>query len=176
MRRIFLYGIPCLCLGVLYLARTLPAQIPTAVLSISDVLGLEEELIMRPVRGSGYVPSRAAVINSAGQVESAAGSLGDCVHVDGTSGPCGGGTAADDKAAIPPTSIVVDCESPPGAQSVFTLMHTPAPTESLRVFVNGLRMKRGLDYIISESQIQFMPNSSPTGTDAICIDYTYTSE
>ena len=66
MRRISLSGIPCLCLGVLYLARTLPAQIPTAVLSISDVLGLEEELIMRPVRGSGYVPSRAAVINSAG--------------------------------------------------------------------------------------------------------------
>ena len=36
-----------------------------------------------------YTVGRAAVIDSTGALEAASGNVSDCVHVDGSSGPCG---------------------------------------------------------------------------------------
>jgi len=51
----------------------------------SDVAGLVTDLSMRPLKGPGFAPSRAAVINSSGAIDAAVGNGGDCVLVDGTS-------------------------------------------------------------------------------------------
>src|SRR5579884_2535428 len=51
----------------------------------SDVAGLVTDLAMRPLKGPGFAPSRAAVINSSGAIDAAVGNGGDCVLVDGSS-------------------------------------------------------------------------------------------
>ncbi len=51
----------------------------------SDVAGLVSDLAVRPLKGPGFAPSRAAVINSSGAIDAALGNAGDCVLVDGTS-------------------------------------------------------------------------------------------
>src|ERR1039457_5653148 len=61
----------------------------TSQVMISDVTGLTSELNARPLKGTNYAPARVAVINSGGLIDAASGNLGDCVHVDGSSGPCG---------------------------------------------------------------------------------------
>src|SRR5206468_7983152 len=55
----------------------------------SAVVGLLTDLGQRPTKGPGFGTSAVAVINASGQVETAVGTLGDCIFVDGTSGPCG---------------------------------------------------------------------------------------
>src|SRR5712675_1549777 len=57
----------------------------------SDVTGLVQDLVVRPVKGPGYTNSHTAIINDTGGIDGAVGSPTDCVHVDGTSGPCGSG-------------------------------------------------------------------------------------
>jgi hypothetical protein len=47
------------------------------------------------LKGSGYTASRAAVIDSSGNVTAASGTASDCVKVDGSSGACGGGTTPE---------------------------------------------------------------------------------
>jgi len=51
----------------------------------SDVAGLVTDLAMRPLKGPGFAPSRAAIINSSGAIDAAVGNAADCVLVDGTS-------------------------------------------------------------------------------------------
>jgi len=51
----------------------------------TDVTGLVSDLAARPLKGLGFAPSRAAVINSSGAIDGALGTVGDCVLVDGTS-------------------------------------------------------------------------------------------
>jgi hypothetical protein len=51
----------------------------------SDVAGLVTDLAARPLKGPGFAPSRAAVINSSGAIDAAIGNADDCVLVDGTS-------------------------------------------------------------------------------------------
>jgi hypothetical protein len=51
----------------------------------SDVAGLVTDLAARPLKGPGFAPSRAAIINSSGAIDAAVGNGGDCVLVDGTS-------------------------------------------------------------------------------------------
>src|ERR1051325_4119816 len=63
----------------------------TSPVQIGDVIGLSNELTVRPQKGVGFSIGRAAIINQAGQIDGASGNLGDCVRVDGSSGPCGGG-------------------------------------------------------------------------------------
>ncbi len=62
----------------------------TTQIPISDVAGLATELSARPLKGSGFAAGRAAVINSVGQIDAAAGNSTDCIRVDGSSGVCGG--------------------------------------------------------------------------------------
>lgn len=44
-----------------------------------------------PQKGPNFLPSRAAIIDAAGLIDGASGTLSNCVHVDGSSGPCGSG-------------------------------------------------------------------------------------
>ena len=66
-----------------------PAPVITPI-QISDVVGLQNELAVRPMKGIGFAVGRAAIINQVGQIDGASGLLGDCVHVDGSAGQCGG--------------------------------------------------------------------------------------
>jgi hypothetical protein len=59
----------------------------TSSFPIGDVIGLANALGVRPQEGTGFVIGRTAIINQAGQIDGSAGALGNCVHVDGSSGP-----------------------------------------------------------------------------------------
>src|SRR5258708_20916886 len=68
-----------------------PPPVTSSPIQIGDVVGLLNALGVRPQQGVGFAIGRAAIVNQAGQIEGAVGNLGDCVPVDGTSAPCGGG-------------------------------------------------------------------------------------
>jgi hypothetical protein len=82
----------CVARNVLYLAIVCSVDVRgQSLIRESDVFGLVSDLAVRPIQGPGYTNSRAAVINDSGEIEAAVGSSFDCVHVDGTSGPCSSG-------------------------------------------------------------------------------------
>ncbi len=141
-----------------------------APVQIGDVIGLTNELEVRPMHGIGYTLGRTAIINSAGQIDGASGSLADCVHVDGSSGPCGsggGGVGAS----------FADGEAPGGAINgsnlTFVLAHTPDPAGSLSLFRNGLRMAPGVDYLLASNTITFFTASRPQTGDQLAANYRY---
>jgi len=141
-----------------------------APVQISDVTGLINELAVRPMKGVGFGIGRAAVINQAGQLDAATGNLGDCVRVDGSSGPCGsggggvGGSFAD---AETPGGLVN------GSNAVFTLASAPSPASSLDLYRNGLFQKQGVDYQISAATITFFLASVPTTGDLLVASYRF---
>ncbi len=101
----------------------------TSPVQIGDVVGLQNELALRPLEGVGFAVGRAAIINSSGQIDGAAGSPSDCVRVDGSSGPCGSGGGG----GLLPS--FADGEVPSGSangvNTVFSLTNSPSPTASL---------------------------------------------
>ncbi|MFN3323916.1 MAG: hypothetical protein ACK5AZ_10505 [Bryobacteraceae bacterium] len=143
----------------------IPPPVMTQV-TIPDVIGLSEELAVRPPRGVGFAPSRAAVINSAGALESAVGNLADCVRVDGTSGPCGTPGSGPQ---------FVDNETPAGlingTNAVFTLADAPSPASSLTLFRNGVRQKENLDYQLAGNVITFLSSAIPSVGDVLLSSY-----
>ena len=145
-----------------------PPPVLTPV-QIGDVVGLSNELIVRPMKGVGFGIGRAAVINQAGQLDSATGNLGDCVRVDGSSGPCGGGGGGGGSFA--------DSEVPAGAvngsNTVFTLAAAPSPAASLDLYRNGLLMLQGADYQISANTITFFLASIPESGDLLVASYRF---
>lgn len=147
-------------------------QAPSAggLTGISDVPGLRDELDIRPVRGPAFTPSRAAIINSLGALESASGNPNDCVRVDGTSAPCGSGSTAGT-----PAPIFVDQEVPAGVvdgvNRTFTLANTPSPVTSLQVFRNGLLQAPGVDFTLSGNVLTFTAVSTPQAGDRILVNY-----
>jgi hypothetical protein len=142
----------------------------TAPVQISDVVGLSNALALTIQKGIGFALSRAAVINSSGQIDGAAGNLSDCVRVDGTSGPCGGSGGG----VLP---SFADSEIPGGSvngtNAVFTLAFPPSPPANLAVFRNGLRQDRGLDYTLSANTITFFLGSIPQPGDLLLASYRY---
>ncbi|HTB12196.1 MAG TPA: hypothetical protein VK752_11520 [Bryobacteraceae bacterium] len=140
----------------------------TGTIPISGVTGLASALAVLAMEGVGYAPGLAAVINASGQLTGATGNLGDCVRVDGSSGPCGGG------GVLPQFS---DGETPAGAingtNTAFTLAFTPSPTSSVQLYLNGLRQDQGLDYTISGSTISFTTFSAPQTGDVLLASYRY---
>jgi hypothetical protein len=136
---------------------------------IGDVIGLANELEVRPMRGVGFGIGRAAVINSSGQLDGAAGSLNDCVRVDGSSGPCGSGGGASGSFA--------DAEVPSGAvngsNTTFLLSHEPNPAGSLMLFRNGLLMRSGTDYALNGSTVTFFVGSTPQAGDLLLASYRF---
>jgi len=140
-----------------------------APVQISDVTGLTNELAVRPMKGVGFGIGRAAVINQAGQLDAASGNLGDCVRVDGSSGPCGGGGGVGGSFA--------DAEVPAGvvngSNTVFTLASTPSPAGSLELYRNGLLQRQGTDYQISTNTITFFLASVPQSGDLLVASYRF---
>jgi len=88
------------------------------------------------------------------------------VHVDGSSGPCGGGASA---------SGYIDNETPggvvDGANAAFSLASQPDPVSSLALYRNGMLMKAGLDYTISGSVVQFATGATPQRGDTLLASY-----
>ncbi|MBZ5621738.1 MAG: hypothetical protein LAQ69_23870, partial [Acidobacteriia bacterium] len=63
----------------------LAGDLPSHTHAESDVTSLATDLTNRPVKGSAWAVSKAAVINSSGQLDGAAGTATDCVLVNGSS-------------------------------------------------------------------------------------------
>lgn len=144
----------------------------TSPVQIGDVVGLQNELALRPLAGVGFTVGRTAVINSSGQIDGAAGNLSDCVRVDGSSGPCGTGGGSG---GVLPT--FADGEIPVGAingsNTVFTLANSPSPAASLDLYRNGLLMKQTGDYTLVNNLATFAPASTPQPGDALVAVYRF---
>ena len=132
----------------------------------SQVTGLIADLGARPVKGPGYTAGRVAVVNSSGAVESAIGTLSDCVHVDGSSGPCGGsGTTPSFIDGEVPTGIV------DGSNGTFLLSAVPDPAASLAVYRNGILMKATFDYTLTGNSVAFITAATPQPGDTLLASY-----
>ncbi|MDX2154397.1 MAG: hypothetical protein SFV54_26890 [Bryobacteraceae bacterium] len=142
-----------------------PPPVAPPQVTVTDVIGLGDELAARVVRGPGFLGGRAAIINSSGMLEAVVGSSIDCVRVDGTSGPCGAGAAAG----------FVDNEAPAGAvngtNAVFTLANVPTPASSLMLYRNGLLQRSGVDYTISGNTVTFAAGAIPGTGDVVMASY-----
>jgi hypothetical protein len=106
------------------------------------------------------------VVDSGGLLETAAGNAGDCLHVDGSSGPCGsGGTSPN----------FIDAELPAGAMdginTSFALANAPSPAASLHLYRNGLLLEAGTDYSLSGSAITFVSAATPLPGDSLLASY-----
>ncbi|MEZ5400732.1 MAG: hypothetical protein R2729_13755 [Bryobacteraceae bacterium] len=148
-----------------------PIQSQVVNVEIGDVSGLQEELNTRPRQSIVYLPSRAAVINGEGELESATGAPEDCIRVDGSSGPCGSGGSGGSAAV----GTFVDGETPSGvvdgANAVFGLAGAPSPAGSLLLYRNGILQKAALDYSLTGSSIQFQTGSKPQPGDVLLASY-----
>jgi hypothetical protein len=144
-----------------------PVQIP-------DVVGLANELSLRPQKGVGFALGRAAVINQSGQLDAASGRPTDCVRVDGSAGACGGSSSGN--TALPGYA---DAETPSGAINganlVFTLQFPPSPAASLALYKNGLLERAGIDYVLSQNTITFFQSTVPNTGDVLSAYYRYGS-
>jgi len=140
-----------------------------ASLGISAITGLQAALNLRPVEGTSFAVARAAVIDSTGAIDGAIGNLGDCVHVDGTTGPCGSGGGSSG------TGTFVDAEVPGGAvngsNTSFTLANIPAPSASVELFRNGLLLQTGNDYTLTGNTITFLSSTVPQSSDVLLASY-----
>ena len=145
-----------------------PSQSPIAE---SSVIGLLTDLSLRPIRGSSYATGRSAMVNDSGAIDAVQGNLGDCVHVDGSSGPC-----------FDPTFLpgYVDGETPggviDGSNATFTLASSPDPITSLMLSRNGLVQQAGSDYNIQpDNSIVFVSGAVPQAGDQLLASYRITS-
>jgi len=141
----------------------------STTVQISDVTGLQSALNQRLPMGTGFTASRAAVINALGAVDGAAGNLTDCVHVDGSSGPCGNGSGGGTSATF------VDAETPSGAMNgsnnTFTLANPPNPSASLALFRNGMLLRPNVDYALSTRSVTFYTGTLPQSGDSLVASY-----
>ncbi len=132
----------------------------------SDIVGLIADLGARPLKGPGFAAGRTAVVDALGALESATGSATDCVHVDGSSGPCGGSQPS-----------FVDGDSPAGivdgSNTSFTLSALPNPATSLAVYRNGILQKIVQDYTLTASTVQFVA-AAPQPGDTLLASYRLT--
>jgi hypothetical protein len=135
----------------------------TLPINETDVSGLPNDLAVRPVKGPAFAPGRVAVVNSTGAIESATGAASDCVHVDGSAGPCGSADA------------FVDGENPAGivdgSNTTFTLSAAPNPVTSLALYRNGLLQKAGQDFSLNGSTVQFVTAATPQPGDTLLASY-----
>jgi hypothetical protein len=133
----------------------------------SSVVGLVADLGARPLEAPGFAPGHVATINSSGQVDSVVGNPSDCVYVNGSSGPCGGGGGS--------AYEFVDGDSPigtiNGSNATFTLNGVPDPATSMALYRNGVLQKLGFDYSFLNGAIQFVTASTPQPTDVLLASY-----
>jgi hypothetical protein len=160
--------------AVLTSPGTAPSSLVTgsAPISESGVIGLLADLAARPVEGAAYAAGHAAMIDSTGALEAVAGNVSDCVHVDGSSGPCG--TAGSGAAGPNFTDAELPAGTLNGSNASFTLSAVPAPTSSLYLYRNGVLQKAGLDYNLSGNSLQFLAGSTPQPGDTLLASYRVT--
>jgi hypothetical protein len=117
--------------------------------------------------GPHFGVARTAVINASGSIDGAIGNLSDCVHVDGTSGACGGSGSSG--------TGFIDAEIPggtlDGVNATFTLANTPNPSTSTAVYRNGLLLKQSGDYNITTNSILFVAGAIPQPADSVLVSY-----
>ncbi len=130
----------------------------------SQVTGLVADLGVRPTMGPSFVAGRTVVADASGLIETAVGNPSDCMHVDGSSGPCGVATPAFVDGDLP-TGIV------DGSNTVFGLMAIPAPATSLSLYRNGVLQEPSVDYTASGNTIQFAAASTPQPGDTLLASY-----
>jgi len=133
----------------------------------SNVIGLSADLAARPPEGPDY-GAGVAIIDANGALEAIAGNVSDCVHVDGSSGPCGTASAATGPS-------FTDGETPGGlvngANTAFTTIVAPTPSSSLALYRNGVMQKPGLDYTLNGNSVQFRAASTPQVGDTLLAYY-----
>jgi hypothetical protein len=127
----------------------------------SSVVNLQADLAQRPLKGVGFGTNAVAYVDDNGLLETSAGDPGDCVFVDGTTGPCGTPTFSD---AETPGGIV------DGTNNVLTLANTPLGS-SLILFRNGLYLKPAFDFTLTGSSIQFAAGATPQPGDTLTAYY-----
>lgn len=130
----------------------------------SQVTGLIADLGARPIKGPALAAGRTAIVDASGLIESATGNATDCMHVDGSSGPCGGGTPTFVDGDLP--SGIVD-----GNNATFALTAAPAPATSLSLYRNGVLQKLSLDYTATGNSIQFVAAATPQPGDTLLASY-----
>jgi hypothetical protein len=132
----------------------------------SGVTGLVADLSARPIKGPNFAPGAVAVVNSQGSVDSVVGNPDDCVHVDGSSGPCGSSSSASFMDGDIPSGIV------DGANNSFTLSDVPNPSTSLQMYRNGLLMDQNVDYtLVNNNVVQFSAGNTPQPGDTLFANY-----
>ncbi len=141
---------------------TPPSQSP---IQETDVVGLTGDLALRPVKGPGYSAGRTAVINQDGELEAVIGNPSDCVMVDGSTAPCGGGGPQFVDSEVP--GGVID-----GVNANFTLANTPNPATSLVLFRNGVVQNPGVDYTLNGPTAQFLAGAVPQPGDSLTAWYS----
>jgi hypothetical protein len=143
------------------------APVVATIINIADVTGLQNALSVRPSIGTTFGISRSAVIDATGAIDAASGNLSDCLHVDGTAGPCSS------------TSITfIDREVPSGTldgvNAGFTLGNAPNPASSLALFRNGLLLTVGRDYTLAANAVTFLTGAVPQPNDVLGAFYRLT--
>lgn len=130
----------------------------------SQVVGLIADLGVRPLKGPAYAAGRVALVDATGMLASASGNSSDCVHVDGTSGPCGD-TAPNFVDSESLTGIV------DGSNTSFALSTPPDPASSLAVYRNGMLQKSSQDYNLTGNTVQFVAAATPQPGDTLLATY-----
>jgi len=130
----------------------------------SQVTSLISDLAARPVKGPAFAAGRTAVVDGSGLVESATGNATDCMHVDGSSGPCGAGAPTFVDGDLP-TGIV------DGSNATFALTAVPAPSTSLSFYRNGMLQKPSVDFTATGNSVQFLTGATPQPGDTLLASY-----
>jgi hypothetical protein len=149
-------------------AVTIPSPLLTGQQPIpeSSVIGLPADLAARPLEGPNY-GAGVAIIDATGALEAIAGNVSYCVHVDGSSGPCGTtGTAGPSFTDGETLGGVVN-----GANTAFTTSVPPTPSSSLALYRNGVMQKAGQDYSLNGNSVQFLAASTPQTGDTLLAYY-----
>ena len=131
----------------------------------SDVVGLIDDLAIRPLMGPGFAPSRAVYISETGMLEAVQGNLDDCVRVDGTAGPCGSDAGPGFVDAEIPDGLI------DGSNADFTLADVPSPPSSLTLYRNGVLQKEGVDFVLTDNVVSFLTASVPQLEDILVCSY-----
>jgi hypothetical protein len=145
------------------------SQTTTPQINISDVFGLQNELLLRPTMGLGYHPGTVTYVDAQGNLESVVGPAGNLVTVGGLSIPVASGTGnsinfVDGEIPFGPTN---------GSNTNFTLSHAPNPVGGLHLFRNGQRLNMPADYAVTGSTALIVFMMPPGANDTLVADYRY---
>jgi len=136
----------------------------TGSITEASVTGLVADLAARPLKGPAFAPGAVAVVDASGLIDTAIGNASDCVHVDGSTGPCGMAGAS----FVDGDTITGNVD---GANTLFGLSAVPNPPGSLVFYRNGILQKAGLDFMLNNNSVQFLPASTPQPGDTLLASY-----